>query len=317
MGVPFLFILFLFLLSFNGIRFEEAEHGFVQYNLQTNTARTNVDLMTVLSGGPGKDGIPALNSPQFTSVAESKENDAFRGILFEKNGERRFYPYSILVWHEIVNDSIGDTYFAVTFCPLCGTGIVYDRTVGGTILEFRVSGLLRESNLLMYDATTESLWSQSLGEAVVGDRLGDTLEVLSFQLIPFGELREKYPNAKVLSRETGFVRSYGVYPYGDYEKNENILFPVSFADKRFPAKKLMYVIPFENSYYATPYDGIPEGETIFAGRDISFDILRDENEITVTKETRDVPGYFEMWFSFITHHQDDGIILHKLITDDE
>ena len=117
-----------------------SETAFSRYSLRTNTAKTSVDLTAVLSGGPGKDGIPALTDPAFVRIADSEESDASRGILVGFDGEYRFYPYSILVWHEIVNDAIGAVPFAVTFCPLCGTGIVYDRTVDGTVLEFRVSG---------------------------------------------------------------------------------------------------------------------------------------------------------------------------------
>ena len=161
------------------------KQDFLQYGLQTNTRQASIDIDLVLSGGPGKDGIPALTKPAFVSIAESNENDSFRGILVTMGGEQRFYPYSILVWHEIVNDSIGDQHFSVTFCPLCGTGIVYNREFDDTVLEFKVSGLLYESNLLMYDTATESLWSQSLGKAVVGDRLGDTLRSTSVSVVVF------------------------------------------------------------------------------------------------------------------------------------
>ena len=285
------------------------KQDFLQYGLQTNTRQASIDIDLVLSGGPGKDGIPALTKPAFVSIAESNENDSFRGILVTMGGEQRFYPYSILVWHEIVNDSIGDQHFSVTFCPLCGTGIVYNREFDDTVLEFKVSGLLYESNLLMYDTATESLWSQSLGKAVVGDRLGDMLRILPFQLLSFGELKKKYPRARVLSRDTGFSRNYSVYPYGEYEENNDLFFPVQFQDTRFPLKEQMYVIPFDGMYYAIPYDRIAEGEEFFVEENISFRVVRDGSEITVFVQDQIVPGYFELWFSFFTNHQNDGVVL--------
>ena len=308
--LSFVAVVLLALVLFFGMRPKTTEQSFLKYGLQTNTEKTAIDLEGVLSGGPGKDGIPAISVPKFVSIAESEEDDQFYGIVVDLEDEQRFYPYSVLVWHEIVNDSIGDAYFAVSFCPLCGTGIVYDRKVGGEVLEFGVSGLLRESNLLMYDTATESLWSQSLGEAVVGDYLGETLGVLPFQLITFAELKEKYPNARVMSRDTGFPRQYGVYPYGDYEENDTLVFPVSFKDEMFPLKEPMYVVPFEGRYYAMPYAGIPEGESVFSDEGIFFAVSRDGDEIVVAKDGRRVPGYFEVWFSFNTHHQDDGVVLH-------
>lgn len=233
---------------------ELADHG-----LSTDTSKRSVELDELVSGGPPKDGIPALSPGDlaFGPPAMADLRDSVRGILVEFEGERRFYPFSILVWHEIANDHIGDTHFAVTFCPLCGSGIVFDREVDGRILTFGVSGLLYESNLVMFDRGTESLWSQSLGQAIAGFYTGTELEILPMQLLPFQEAREKYPDMRVLSKKTGYNKDYDRNPYSGYETSDSVYFPVSVQDSRFFAKELMYVFRLEGEEAA---DGGPPND---------------------------------------------------------
>ncbi|MCI0533252.1 DUF3179 domain-containing protein, partial [bacterium] len=130
-----------------------AEYAFEREGLRTNTAKTSIPLDKVLGGGPGKDGIPALTNPKFTSVLEAGKvfRDDSLGILVTAGGETRYYPYNILVWHEIANDVVGGKPLVVTFCPLCASAIVFEASVDGEPREFGVSGKLYESNLLMYD----------------------------------------------------------------------------------------------------------------------------------------------------------------------
>jgi len=285
------------------------EQDFKRSGLETNTAISSIDQKLIFSGGPGKDGIPALSNPTFTTVAEADVLDDTQGILVEFEGEKRYYPYSILVWHEIVNDSIGDTHFAATFCPLCGSGIVFDRQVGEEILSFGVSGLLFESNLLMYDTFTESLWSQARGEAVVGARTGTELDILPMQLISFAEVKENHADAQVLSSNTGYVRNYRGNPYSGYEDSDETFFPVSVQDSRFPSKQIMYVIPFGNQSIVFSKDALLEGSTeTFSFGDNILVVSKEESEITGEINGKTVPGYFEMWFSWAQHHQEDGVV---------
>lgn len=275
----------------------------------TNTAETSIDLDLLLSGGPGKDGIPAINQPKFASISDAKVDDEVLGILVEFEGEKRYYPFNIIVWHEVVNDSIKDTHYAVTFCPLCGSAIVFNRRVDSQVLQFGVSGFLFESNLVMYDTATESFWSQSKGEAIVGDFLGTKLEVLPLQQITFAELKEKHPEAIVLSRDTGHIRSYGLNPYGGYGNSEDILFPVSVTDKRFSAKEIMYVIPLAEKSVAFPQLKLKEGKAeTFELDGSTLEAIREGDEIDVKRSGEVLPGYFEMWFSWATQHQDDGVV---------
>ena len=277
--------------------------------LDTNTDKTSINLDLILSGGPGKDGIPALSNPKFVGIDNAQLEDQAFGVLVNMNNQKRYYPYNILVWHEIVNDSIGNVDFAVTFCPLCGSAIVVDRNVSGEVLEFGVSGYLYESNLLMYDSKTESLWSQAKTEAVVGDYLGTKLQVLDMQLISFVELKQKHGDAQVLSRDTGYQRDYSFYPYGNYEISDNLYFPVSVSDSRFSSKEVMYAFSLGNQYIAFAQKELQEGaiETFkLNGHNLIAE--RDGDEIVVINNGQRVSGYYEMWFSWATHHQNDGIV---------
>jgi hypothetical protein len=161
--------------------------------LITDGVKHSISLDEILSGGPGKDGIPAINDPKFISVNEATFlNDSDPGLGLNVNEESRFYPYRILVWHEIVNDTIAGEPVLVTYCPLCATGIVFERRVNGEIQEFGVSGRLWQSNLLMYNRAgseeNESLWSQVLGEAVLGVNTGEKLAIVRSDVVRFGGL---------------------------------------------------------------------------------------------------------------------------------
>ncbi|MBT3419382.1 MAG: DUF3179 domain-containing protein [Candidatus Magasanikbacteria bacterium] len=269
----------------------------------------SIDLNAILDGGPGKDGIPALTNPKTVSLDDVDTKEDILGILVEINDEKKYYPYNVLVWHEIINDTLGGKEIAVTFCPLCGSAIVFDRDVEGEILDFGVSGKLFESNLLMYDTQTDSLWSQAKGEAVVGEKTDTKLTRIPFQLLSFKQIREKEENLDVVSTDTGFKRDYSVYPYGDYEENDSMVFPVSVNDKRYFAKEIMYVFSLKDTSISFPVNTIENGLFSFTIEDKEIYIKKDGGEIFITDNGSVIPGYYEMWFSWATHHQLDGIVL--------
>lgn len=282
---------------------------FKKDKLKTNTSKTSIGLNEILDGGPGKDGIPALTNPSFTTVKQAEKTISLDidGIVVSVNNTIKFYPFNIMVWHEIVNDTVGGKPLLITFCPLCGSSIVFD-----TKDKFGVSGKLHESNLLMYDKKTESLWAQSTGTALVGDRLDEKLDVYSSQVMSFRDFKEKWPNGQVLSVNTGYTRNYDFYPYRDYDNNEEIYFPVSVKDNRFPSKTLMYVVNAYNQSVAFPVDSITySGISVFVdGKKITSSLI--DKEIIVKDELGQVlPGYHEMWFSWATHHKDDGIVWNE------
>lgn len=195
----------------------------------------------VFDGGPGKDGIPSIDDPSFSTKDDvdivNKYNDLLvTGIVH--NGIARAYPHPILDWHEIVNDDIGDLSIAITFCPLTGTGIGWDRVVNSTITEFGVSGLLYDTNLMPYDRATQSTWSQQRLNCVNGAHRGREITVIPLIETTLSTWLQAYPDSEILNEDTGFNRNYGVYPYGDYRTNDSrILFPISNTDARLPGKE--------------------------------------------------------------------------------
>lgn len=275
---------------------------------KTDTTKSSIPLSEVISGGPGRDGIPAIRDPKFVAVADSPERDEVEGIFLDVGGDQRFYPFSILVWHEIVDDVVGGRPVAVTFCPLCGSGIVYDRRVGGDTLDFGVSGFLRDSNMLMYDDRTESFWSQSRGEAVIGEYRGTRLELVPMQLSSFGDIKRDHPGAKVLSRETGHVREYDRNPYAGYEDTDELAFPVKVTDRRYKAKEPMWVFRVGEKSVTVPFSALQETAAVrtISGRRV--EASRRRGEIRVTVDGRSVPGYTEMWFSWAVQHEEDGVV---------
>jgi thiol-disulfide isomerase/thioredoxin len=174
------------------------------------------EISTVLS----KDRIPAIDDPRFIGIDEADEWLASEEpvLMLEIGGEARAYPIQILMWHEIVNDVVGGTPVAATYCPLCNTGIVFERTVDGEVLDFGTTGRLRFSNLVMYDRQTESWWQQASGKAIVGEFTDTQLTILPSTMISWGDFKAKHPEGQVLSRETGHTRDYGTNPYTGYDE---------------------------------------------------------------------------------------------------
>ncbi len=174
----------------------------------------------ILSGGPPKDGIPAITGPDFISAAqETRLGEREPVMTLEIDGEvPRAYPIRYLTWHEIVNDVAGGVPVAVTFCPLCNSGMVFDRRVGGDVLEFGVSGKLRNSDMVMYDRQTESWWQQATGAGIVGRHTGTGLVQLPAWMESWAEFRARNPEGAVMD-EPDARRSYGRNPYVNYDSS--------------------------------------------------------------------------------------------------
>jgi hypothetical protein len=190
-----------------------------QLGWQTDFSIASVDFSEIISGGPGKDGIPSIDEPRFESLADAREwqDDRAPVIALEVNGEARAYPLSILMWHEIVNETLGGVPIVVTFCPLCNTALVFERELDGVLYDFGTTGNLRFSDLVMYDRQTESWWQQATGEAIVGTLTGTRLPFVPSQIVALGDFAAAHPDALVLSRETGHSRNYGRNPYVGYD----------------------------------------------------------------------------------------------------
>ncbi len=193
----------------------------------------------VFDGGPGKDGIPALTLPTFQNLNEAtylNENDL---VLIYSQGEKvRIYPHPILDWHEIINDKVGETAFSVTYCPLTGSGICWDRIIDGIETTFGVSGLLYNTNLIPYDRITQSNWSQMRLESINGELISTKIKILPIVETSWKTAKNAFPNSRVVSSNTGYSRSYGNYPYGNYRTNHSsLIFPVNHEDNRLKSKE--------------------------------------------------------------------------------
>lgn len=226
------------------------QYQFYRTPIIENTELTIEEQM--VSGGPHPEGIPSIDRPIFESVAAADQylDDYGLGLLVVVNAQARFYPYQILVWHQVVNETFGGQPLLITYCPLTNAGMVFDRMINGKSLQFGVSGKLLNNNLLMSDEVTNSLWSQMLGKAVVGEAISQTLTPYPALTVSWNVFKKWYSNGQVLSRETGFVRDYTRNPYADYENSHAVFFPVGHDDARLASKELVYGYVAENDQIA-------------------------------------------------------------------
>ncbi len=208
------------------------------------TSEWSIPLTNVFDVGVGPDGIPALTNPDLIDANDSGASflqDTDLVIGYKNGNDIRAYSHSILDWHEIINDNVGDVSVAITYCPLTGTGIGWNRIINGNETSFGVTGLLYNNNLIPFDRQTNSNWSQILNESVNGDLLGTEIDIVPLFETTWKTWKTMYPNTKVVSTNTGFTRSYGVSPYGDYSTNNVIFFPV-FQDNRLPLKERVHTV---------------------------------------------------------------------------
>ncbi len=204
---------------------------------KTDFAKRTVDLAEIESGGPPKDGIPAIDRPRFVSTRAARAwlRPKEPVIVVRLGREAKAYPLQILMFHEIVNDVVAGVPVAVTFCPLCNASLVFDRRVAGRVLDFGTTGRLRFSDLVMYDRQTESWWQQFTGKAIVGNYAGTELVRLPSEIVAFEDFESAYRTALVLSRETGHARPYGRNPYAGYDRIDQSPFLFSSTlDRRLP-----------------------------------------------------------------------------------
>ena len=196
-----------------------------------------IDPKDVFDGGPGKDGIPALSSPNLVDAVETSyldDNDLVVG--FANCGSAVAYPHDILDWHEIINDKIGELPFAIVYCPLTGSATNWDRRINGQETTYGVSGLLWNTNIIPYDRLTDSNWSQLIQRSVNGEMVNQHAFQYPVLETSWNTWKKLYPATKVVSTSTGHSRSYGRYPYGDYRTSNRTIFPIDKTDNRLPLK---------------------------------------------------------------------------------
>ena len=241
---------------------------------RTDWTRHTIPYHEIIAGGPPRDGIPSIDAPRFISPAQAADwlDPREPVIALEVNGVARAYPLQILIWHEIVNDVIAGAPVAVTFCPLCNAAVVFDRRHRGQVFEFGVSGLLRNSDLIMYDRQTESLWQQFTGEGIVGEMAGEQLTWLPASIIGFEDFASAYPDGDVLSRETGYSKPYGRNPYAGYDTIDQSPFLFDGpADERLLPMARVVTVSLGGEDVAYPYAILREQRVVHdrvAGQEI-------------------------------------------------
>ncbi|MBT4449463.1 MAG: DUF3179 domain-containing protein [Gammaproteobacteria bacterium] len=268
-----------------------------------------LDTDKILAGGPAKDGIPAIDQPTFIAPKEAvylKPTDRILGI--QLNGISKAYPIAILNWHEIVNDEINNSQFSITYCPLCGTGVAFSSVVKDKILNFGVSGLLYNSDVLLYDRQTESLWSQIKSQAISGELVGQKLTRLPITHTSWSNWLKTHPETLVMSDKTGFSRDYTRDPYSGYESSRATYFQVTHkAPDYYHPKERVLGLEVNNSYKAYPFSEIDKAHSTvikdnFAGQVFNIHWDKNNQQASITdssgKEMLAIEGFWFAWFAF-------------------
>jgi hypothetical protein len=263
----------------------------------------------ILGGGPQKDGIPAIFEPRLIAAVSAsylKPDDRVIGI--DLDGVPRAYPISILNWHEIVNDKINQHSFAVTYCPLCGTGVAFYSKLRGKEAEFGVSGLLYNSDVLLYDRETESLWSQILGEAISGKLVGEKLKAIPISHTTWRDWLSQHPDTTVLSENTGFSRDYSRNPYRGYEKSRSLYFQVNnTAPDTYHPKEEVIGVEIDGAFKAYPFveldkQDLSKFEDTIKGTRITISWDSVNRSVKLFNENGEriagVQGFWFAWFAF-------------------
>ena len=233
----------------------------------TDWSKATIDLSELrrgLSTADPRDVIRPIDEPKLETVAEASQwlDDREPVVLVEAGGETRAYPLRILTWHEIVNDVLGGVPVAVTYCPLCNSAVGFEREVEGQVLTFGVSGLLRNSDLVMWDRQTESLWQQISGEGIVGELAGTQLVFVPATIVSWETFREEFPDGTVLSQDTGFGRSYGINPYSFYDSASRPFLFSGEVDDRYPAMERVLAVVLGETNKAYPFSLISEERAV-------------------------------------------------------
>ncbi|MBI1823757.1 MAG: DUF3179 domain-containing protein [Nitrospirae bacterium] len=275
--------------------------------------RHSIPVKEIVSGGPPKDGIPALLKPQFLDASQALFlSDTDRLLELVQRGEAKAYPLKILNWHEIVNDQFGGRPVLITYCPLCGSGMGFDPVIKGKTYTFGVSGLLYKSDVLMYDHETESLWSQLKQEAVTGAMTGARLPLLPLVHTTWGVWRKEHPDTRVLSTETGYIRDYSRDPYGDYATSPRLMFPAGKTNSLYPAKEWMIGIVLDGKAKVYPFSELSKGEKVFSDQVGSSEVHIQYDPVSHSARIKDhsgndLPAVTSYWFAWTAFYPETEV----------
>ncbi len=267
----------------------------------------------ILQGGPLRDGIPAIDSPMFIGAAEASHvADDQRVLGIHRHGIAKAYPIAIMNWHEVVNDRFGDEPVAVTFCPLCGTGMAFQSHIAGAARSFGVSGLLYNSDVLLYDRQTESLWSQIARRAISGPLKGTRLKMVTLSHTSWRDWRHRYPDTMVLSEETGYRRNYDRDPYRGYDSSDKLFFSVAPYGARYHPKELVIGLEIDGQERCYPFAELAKVNgrftEIVAGRNLTIEFDAENRTGRVLDEDGvELPTVIAFWFAWSAFHPDTGV----------
>jgi hypothetical protein len=267
----------------------------------------------ILSGGPGKDGIPAIDNPHFVSADKAgflKPDSLVLGMTYK--GLVKAYPINILNWHEIVNDQFNGEPVVITFCPLCGSGMAFSANIDGKAHTFGVSGLLYNSDVLMYDRQTESLWSQLMSKAISGTNKGRPLTSLLVLHTTWEDWRTRNPKTLVLSTDTGFNRDYRYSPYQHYLDDPQIMFPVTAVSRRYHPKEAVLGLDIDGHFKVYPFVELEQSADTFSDKvgETVVTIRYDSKHRTASafdQQGRQLPGVRTFWFAWYAFHPETEV----------
>ncbi len=259
----------------------------------------------IRSGGPPKDGIPSLTDPKTTAVKDAKYADDDRMVVVTIDETTRAYPIKVLNWHEAINDKLDKVPFAVIYCPLCDSVSVVDRRMGNDTLEFGISGLLYNSNVLLYDRKHNALWSQVGLEAVSGPHAGESLKHLPWAITTFGQLKKTHPKASIVTTETGHRRNYTRNPYASYFRVDELMFPVENKDNRLKNKE-----PVVGMQVGDQTKAYPVAQIVKAGGEVTDRIgdhkitlkADDSGNVSVVESPAEARTIHTFWFAWVAFH---------------
>jgi hypothetical protein len=265
-------------------------------------------------GGPPRDGIPAIDHPRFVSADQATFLEPTDRVLgLRQNGVAKAYPIKILNWHEVVNDRFAEEPVAITYCPLCGTGIAFAAGDPGQQRTFGVSGLLYNSDVLLYDRETESLWSQLLMQAISGSAKGEELTPLPSVHTTWRGWLEEHPDTLVLSTHTGFDRDYEENPYASYDTDKALYFPVRTQSARFHPKERVLGLEIGGQFKAYPYTELARHEKstfrdTVNGQQITIQFdLANESAQAIDHTGRLLPATTSFWFAWFAFHPETEV----------
>jgi hypothetical protein len=278
-----------------------------------------IPIKNILNGGPDKDGIPSIDTPRFVMANKAGFLSADSAVLgMEYKGLAKAYPINILNWHEIVNDQFNGEPIVITFCPLCGSGMAFSASVDDKVHTFGVSGLLYNSDVLLYDRQTNSLWSQLMTKAISGSHKGKPLNGLPVTHTTWKDWKTQHPETLVLSTKTGFSRDYNENRYADYLESPQLMFPVTAVSRCYHPKEEVLGIEMGSQFRVYPFIELEKSPDEFTetvnGQLITIRYDRKYRRATVfDQQGKQLVSVRTFWFAWYAFHPETEVYVASKI----